>query len=129
MPAFAIRAALAASVCAVAIAASPPARFHARLLKSEPMADATVTASPLAIRLWFSERVELGVSSVKVTGPAGAAVKVGPLSYDGTGENAPVKVPLPAQLVSGKYRVNWVVASGDGHPVKGEFAFTVKTGH
>lgn len=93
------------------------------------MADSTV-APPTAVRLWFSEEVEVKVSGVKVVDGSGAAVKTGPLWYDGAPRaTSPVVATIAGALKSGTYKVQWVVASDDGHPVKGDFVFHVKAVH
>ena len=43
-----------------------PVQAHARLLKSKPAADATLSASPPAIVLWFNEAPEIDFSTIKV---------------------------------------------------------------
>jgi methionine-rich copper-binding protein CopC len=37
-------------------------------------------------------------------------------------------VAFEEPLHDGAYTVNWTTSSGDGHPVRGEFSFTVSTG-
>ena len=42
----------------------------------------------------------------------------------GTGD-AELRLPLPRPLADGAYRVSWITAGPDGHPVRGSFGFTV----
>jgi methionine-rich copper-binding protein CopC len=37
-------------------------------------------------------------------------------------------VGIPHPLADGAYTVSWATSSADGHPVRGEFAFTVAAG-
>jgi methionine-rich copper-binding protein CopC len=107
------------------IAASAPPRRHAHLVKSEPMADSTV-APPAALRLWFNEAVDVSVSSVRLRDSAGGVMKTGALAYAGPADaKSAVTASIAGALKPGTYRVSWVAASRDGHPVKGEFAFHV----
>src|SRR4029450_12489145 len=79
------------------------APFHLHLLKSSPPANATVSAAPDSIRLWFSQTPELKVTTVKVTGPGSAEVALAPLRGDSTLVLAPVK----GKMAVGAYTVVW----------------------
>jgi methionine-rich copper-binding protein CopC len=98
-------------------------RFHTRLVRSEPARDTVLGVSPADIRLWFSEAVSVPLTRITLrTGttdvPVGVATRAG-------GAEAPVIIPVRRRLVPGRYVVRWTTASSDGHPVKGEFPFTV----
>jgi methionine-rich copper-binding protein CopC len=115
---------------ALAAAATPATRgvpFHTKLLKSAPAANDTLTAAPTAISLWFNEKVELKVTTVKLAGPAGA-VKLAAATRDDKVKDAPVVAAITTPLAAGSYTASWSVAGDDGHPVKGSFAFVVKGG-
>jgi copper resistance protein C len=114
------------SVAAVPMRVVPHgATMHTRLLRSDPAADATVPA-PAAVRLWFSERVELSLTGLTLTGPTGTARTVRATRADMP--DAPVVVAVAESLRPGAYTVAWRTASRDGHPVKGRFRFTVTSG-
>ena len=100
---------------------------HTRLLRSLPTADSVIKASPTTVQLWFSEKIELGLSRVRVIDAAGKSVSIAPLTQDATKADAPVVGRVPTPLANGNYTVNWTVASGDGHAVKGTFSFTIKS--
>jgi len=105
------------------VAARAP--FHLHLVKSRPPANATVDAVPDSIRLWFSQRPELAVTSVKVTGPGETTVALAPLAEgDSAVVIAPVKAKASATL--GSYSVAWRTMSKDGHVVRGTFSFRVQ---
>ena len=104
------------------VAARAP--FHLHLLKSLPPASATVDAVPDSIRLWFSQRPELAVTSVKVTGPGETTVGLAPLAQ---GDSAVVIAPVKAKAaMPGSYSVAWRTMSKDGHVVRGMFSFRVQ---
>jgi len=98
---------------------------HLRLEKSEPAAGAVLAASPSAIRLWFSLPPEMAVTVVRLTNAGGAAIPLG-TPRRGTGASDPVEVPLKQPLPAGSYTVSWKTSSRDGHPIKGDFRFSVK---
>jgi methionine-rich copper-binding protein CopC len=104
-------------------------RRHTHLEKSEPANNDTIARSPAAIRLWFSEKVELPVTTVKLADAAGGAIALAPLARPDTGEKAPVIVSLQKPLAAGNYVVTWMTAAKDGHPSNGTIAFTVKATH
>jgi methionine-rich copper-binding protein CopC len=104
-------------------------RRHAHLEKSEPANNDTIARSPAAIRLWFSEKVELPVTTVKLADGAGAAIALAPLARPDTGEKAPVIASLRKPLAAGHYVVSWTAAAKDGHASNGKFEFTVKAAH
>ena len=104
--------------------AAARAPFHLHLVKSLPAANASLSAVPDSIRLWFSERPELAVTSVKVTGPGDTAVALAPLAK---GDSAAIVAPVKAKgTTAGSYTVAWRTMSKDGHVVHGTFAFRVQ---
>ena len=112
---------LTAAIAAFAIAGQASA--HARLLSGMPKNGATV-AAPKALTLHYSEELVPAASSVKVTGPASAAVATGPMALDKT--KKVVTVPFAAALGAGHYTVAWHMKTEDGHETDGTFAFSVK---
>ncbi|MFY1692893.1 copper resistance protein CopC [Plantactinospora sp. WMMB782] len=97
-----------------------PAAAHAKLLGSDPRADSTVSTPLDEITLTFNELVRGNFSTVVVTGPDG--------TRHGAGQPRVVdkQVHLPVEPVrSGSYRVAYRVVSADGHPIQGQFRFTV----
>jgi len=97
------------------------ASAHLALRRSAPAADARIDAAPDAITLWFTQRPQLGFSRLALSGPTGD-VALGALAAD-TG-NA-IRATLPGALVPGTYTVRWQTASADGHPIRGEFRFSI----
>lgn len=116
---------LAAATASLVCAATPPAFAHAHLLAADPAEKSTVTASPAAITLRFSEEIELKFSKATVSGPGNAAVKTGEATH-GKGGNDILEIPVVDTLSPGAYSIDWQVLSKDGHKVKGHSTFTVK---
>ena len=113
---------LIASAIALATLASE-ASAHARLIRSDPKAGATV-AAPKALKMWFSESIVAAKSSVAVTGPAGS-VATGKLAVDAKAPRQ-VSVPVTGALKPGAYKVHWTMTTEDTHTMEGDLAFTVK---
>ena len=105
-------------------AASPSAVFHTHLKKSDPAANDTLM-SPAAVKLWFSEKVEIPFTRVTVKNIAGVAQPMGALAFSDTSEDAPVVAAITGKLPPGSYTVTWSAAAKDGHPAKGKFEFVV----
>jgi methionine-rich copper-binding protein CopC len=101
-------------------------RRHTRLVKSSPAEHDTLTKSPQAVRLWFSEQVELAVTTVKLADAAGTPIALDPVTRPDTGKDAPVVAGLKKALAAGAYVVAWSTAAKDGHPTKGTIGFVVK---
>jgi methionine-rich copper-binding protein CopC len=101
------------------------APFHLHLVRSAPAANATVSAAPDSIRLWFSQAPELQLTTVKVTGPGTAAVPLAPLAKR---DSALVVAKVRGRMAAGAYTVAWRTMSKDGHVVRGTFAFKVGAG-
>jgi methionine-rich copper-binding protein CopC len=98
---------------------------HMKLARTLPAADATLTAPPKTIQLWFTEAPDPAVSRLTLEGPNGA-VELGDLSL---GEDKSMASTLPAGVPDGPYVVSWQAAGDDGHIQKGAFAFTLKRPH
>ncbi|MBC7895914.1 MAG: copper resistance protein CopC [Cytophagaceae bacterium] len=100
------------------------ARFHLRLVKSEPTKGDTV-ASPKVLRLWFSERATLAVTSVKLKGADGKDVELAKPTFTGDTKQ-PVEAAVTGALGAGVYSLSYKTASKDMHPITGEFTFVVR---
>lgn len=118
----------AAAVAATALAAAAvlftalPASAHDELLGSDPAADAALDAMPAQIDLTFSANVatDEGATEIAVTDAAGASlVADAPVVLDNV-----VSQPLTGEG-EGEITVLWKVVSSDGHPISGEYSFTV----
>lgn len=103
----------------------PTAARHARLLRSTPAGGSTVAAPPATIDLWFSESVELSVTRVRIQAPGSASPTIAPVTRIPDGDSKTVRVPVAGLEPARSYTVQWVTASRDGHPIKGEFTFGI----
>jgi hypothetical protein len=109
---------LVAGALVLAPAALVPA--HSLLLESSPAANA-VAVAPGQVTLRFNNRIEKGLSRIRILGPGGARL-LAPGRPDGPADQLAVTLP---PLPRGEYRVEWQVLSTDGHVVSGSFAFRV----
>jgi copper transport protein len=96
---------------------------HLHLERSAPAANDTLTAAPSVIRLTYSESVELGFSDLSLVGPLGE-VRLGELVVP-VDSPAVLEARIVGRLVAGEYTVRWQAASADGHPMRGEYTFTI----
>jgi methionine-rich copper-binding protein CopC len=121
-----------ARVIGVALLASAPvvamaAARHLKLIRSEPLANAALTMSPTQVKLWFSQRPELTVTSIKITSGTGATAverALAPLTRGAAGD-APIVAPVGAALGVGHYQVVWRTMARDGHVLNGVIPFDV----
>jgi methionine-rich copper-binding protein CopC len=117
--------ALAAAAFLAALPPGPAAGlFHIHLERSEPAADSTVPVVPTELRLWFSEPVQLAVTTVQLIGPDSARVPLGRPSQ-GPGNGSPVVVRVMGPMQDGRQQVVWRTMARDGHAARGTFVFTL----
>jgi copper transport protein len=93
---------------------------HTKLSSSKPAGGATLERAPAAVVLSFSTDVSDTLQDVKVIAPDGSNVAESP-----TAAGARVTVPVQA-TEPGSYLVGWRTLGADGHPITGEFSFTVR---
>jgi methionine-rich copper-binding protein CopC len=121
MAAAALVAGAAVAVRPAAVRAETAAAFHLHLLRSSPAADSTVASPPL-VQLWFTESPQVAVTSIRMTGPHGRAVRLGRVR---AGDEHSVTANVQGQLAPGRYTIAWRTMSRDGHPMHGTIPFTV----
>ncbi|MCB0977261.1 MAG: copper resistance protein CopC/CopD [Acidimicrobiales bacterium] len=97
------------------------ASAHAALESSDPVDGSVLDAGPTAVKMTFTEGVEVRADGVRVLDAAGERVDAGRATASGT----TVTAPLRSGLVDGGYVVAWRVVSADGHPVSGAFRFSI----
>jgi len=98
---------------------------HPRLKAAGPAPGSVVTASPKAIRIQFSEAVELAFSGIELKNAEGKAQPVGTPTLDAK-DKAQLIVPVNGQLTPGKYTVSWHAVGDDTHKQEGSFNFELK---
>lgn len=97
---------------------------HARFIESDPAPDASVTAAPGWVTIWFGEILEYQGNSIKVTAPDGVQVDRGDVTLL-DGNHRAMWVSLQPNLAPGAYQVTWSnVSAEDGHAASGDFWFT-----
>ncbi|GIH14215.1 copper resistance CopC family protein [Rugosimonospora africana] len=115
------RLAASAAVTLVAtLAVASPAWAHSRLERTDPADGSTVTAAMSTVTLTFNEMVRGQFTTVRVTGPGKVSYSEGHVQVI---DNDVHQKVYP--LHSGAYTVAWRAISADGHPVEGQFHFTV----
>jgi copper resistance protein C len=98
-----------------------PAGAHTQLVSSSPEAGVTLGAAPTSVRVSFSEDLGAG-STMAVTGPSGQELGDGPARVQGPD----VRIAIAAGSPDGTWTTAYRVISYDGHPVTGQFTFTVE---
>ncbi len=109
----------------LAATTQPNALAHALLVRSQPAANAELTAAPPSVEMWFSEPLESRFSHARLIDSAGEDVQsAGPSVVD---PPDPTHLSLPlAGLDPGIYTVIWTTLSTvDGHEWVGSFPLTL----
>ena len=101
-----------------------PAAAHDQLVSSSPEGGSTVGVVPEEISLTFSGDLITDSSAViiEVVAPDGQNIASGDPVINGVTVTQPV---LPVQV--GVFTVRWRVVSSDGHPISGEYSYTVES--
>ena len=111
-----------AVVALVGIGASV-AWAHARLMRSDPPADARLTWPPRELRLEFSEGVSPATSRIELVLPDSQRLQ---LRTRGDSSSAKVLIAdVPPLSIAGPFKVEWRLVGPDGHAVTGRYGFTV----
>ena len=109
-------------VGATALIVPPPALAHAVLIETTPASDAALDRAPARIVLRFNEPVTTVRSSIRVFDANVSRVDDGVVEQPRAEE---VLVGVPPGLADGTCVVAWRVLSGDSHPIRGAFSFSV----
>jgi methionine-rich copper-binding protein CopC len=97
--------------------------MHLRLVKSVPSSGEVVTSKPTELRLWFSQKPDVGLTTVKLVREDSTTIELGKVVR--TDDSLAVRAPLDKTLVPGTYVVSWRSVSRDGHAVRGSYRFTM----
>jgi len=114
---------IAAAAATAALSTASPAFAHAKLLRSTPAEKATV-AAPKNIALTFSEKVVPAFSTFELV-MVGHDMKV-PVKTKVSRDGKTITGTPQGRMMAGPYKINWTVASPDGHRMKGEVPFQVR---
>ena len=113
----------AVAVGAFALLGAGQASAHAALVKSNPVANATV-AAPKAITLTFNEALTPAFSGFNMSMSDGMKMKV---KTKVSKDRKTITGAPSGKLMPGAYKINWhAAASDDGHKTSGTVAFVVK---
>lgn len=109
--------------CLLVLALSGVAQAHPELLRTEPPANAQLAEPPPRVAVFFSEPLEPAVSALELYDAQGRRVDAG---GGGVAPDDPFTLVLATpSLGPGLYTAVWQTVGSDGHPVRGNFAFTV----
>ncbi len=107
---------------AFGLAAAAVVSAHMAYSKSMPVKDATLSASPEQVQVWFTQDPEPAVSRLSLAGPGGEIA----MGETRVGEEKSLMAAVPAPLGPGTYTVSWRSAGDDGHVQRGDFSFTIR---
>ncbi len=114
-----------ASMLLMALASTASA--HGQLKSAVPAAGSHLDAAPRTLRLDFTEVPELEFSTVRLIGPGRMEIQLGAMTYAPDSHRA-LLVPIISAMSAGTYTVLWQMAGDDGHPMRGQFDFTIAPG-
>jgi methionine-rich copper-binding protein CopC len=97
---------------------------HLKLVRSEPAANAKLSVSPAAIRLWFTQETQLAVTKVSLVRADGELMPLPALTH-APGKEEPVVAAVPSAITPGAWKIRWRTVAKDGHPIRGEIPFTL----
>jgi copper resistance protein C len=97
---------------------------HSGLQRAEPPVESTLKRPPTEVKLYFTERLEAGYSTVRVEDGQGARVDRDDSRVDRSNPLL-LRVTL-TPLAHGTYTVIWRVLSVDSHITEGRFTFRVE---
>ena len=109
------------SLCAIAT----PVWAHTAFDHSEPKDREVLKHAPLEIRIWFTEPIKAGLSSIEVRDAAGKQIDQRDLRADEK-DRALVHLSLVTEMAPGTYKVTWSAVAQDLHVSKGNFSFRVQ---
>ncbi|AND42942.1 MAG: copper resistance CopC family protein [Bacillota bacterium] len=93
---------------------------HTGLESSSPQDGEVITAGPNDIKMTFETKVEQG-STFEVTNANGDSISIENITLS----NNQMTGRLSNDLANGAYKVNWKIIGADGHPIEGQFSFSV----
>lgn len=113
---------LVSVVCLLLLGVAAPVWAHTELASSDPSDGAKIDGPLDTVTLTFSRPIELAGKGVQVLDENGEVVTA---DVDVVDEIVTVQ---PRQAMeAGRYGVRWAVRSGDAHPVRDSFRFTVRS--
>jgi copper transport protein len=120
-------AALAMAAVALLFSAGPAAA-HADLTGTSPRSGQVLDVAPGEVTVRFDDTVDLNTAQIRVLEPNGAPLAGVSAPRHPNGDHKAISATLPKGLGDGARTVVYRVASSDGHPVQGSFAFGIGVG-
>ena len=111
------------AVLLIVVAGLAKVEAHAFLKRAEPPVGSTVQVSPREVRILFTEKIELALSTLQVFDASGKEVDKRDRHLDRS-NGALLQVSL-LPLQAGSYKVVWRAVSVDTHVTNGSFSFRV----
>lgn len=109
----------------LAASLSDAAQAHAEYIASDPPANGILAQPPTLITVTFSEAVQPGTPSIRVTNSSGQQMRSGPAEVS-TSDPRAITATLD-RIGPGVYTVTWgVVSAVDGHFSAGSFSFALQ---
>ena len=108
---------------AILLGSCTGAAAHAFLDNATPKVGSAVTAPPKAIRIQFTQRVEMAFSHIHLLTAGGQEIAMGPAAADPSDQTV-LSAPITGTLAPGQYEVRWDVLSVDTHRTNGHFPFS-----
>lgn len=102
-----------------------PASAHAELVETTPTNGEVRSKAPSVITLRFNAGVEPAGATIRVLDMAGAALPGMGTPTRVPGDDRALRVNVPKGIGTGTQAVVYRVVSADGHPIQGQFSFSV----
>ena len=106
---------------------TPTGNAHSYMVASNPKNGSTVTTLPATVALTFNENLLVvkgkKPNAISITHRTGVPIRQGVVSVTKNVLTVPI---ASSQKIHGRITVSYRVVSADGHPVNGNFSFTVK---
>jgi copper transport protein len=107
------------------LAFSTAAFGHLALQSATPADGERLDRVPPVLELRFSEPIELPLFRIGLAGPLGEVLLGDPAEFD---DRHAVRIAIPEPLHPGTYTVSWQAVGRDGHPVRGQYSFSIEHG-
>lgn len=114
---------LSAATAIAALLFAGSAYGHAKLVKSNPAANAALSAAPKVLTLTFNEKVTPAFTKVELA-MVDHDMKV-PVKTAVSKDGHTVTATPQSALMKGAYKVTWTAATADGHKMSGDLAFRI----
>ena len=113
-------------LCAALFIAMPTNAFaHGEMVQAFPAADSNVPTAPTEVSIEFDGKLQIiggaNVNSIQVTDSQGQVIS----SPTAVVEGNKISTKLQLTYITGLVSVHYRIVSEDGHPVEGDYSFTV----